>query len=109
MVLLGFVLRFLVFRENAFASATIEVTKDQKVIETGPYSTVRHPMYLSVLIVLAGTFLALGSWWGLIVMIPLTVLIACRAVAEEDFLVRNLSDYDGFMHKTRYRLLPLIW
>jgi protein-S-isoprenylcysteine O-methyltransferase Ste14 len=109
LVLLGFVIRFLVFRENSFASATIEVTRDQKVIETGLYSAVRHPMYLSVLIVLTGTPLALGSWLGLLFLIPLTLLIARRAIAEENFLHKNLPDYDGFMQKTRYRLLPFIW
>ena len=69
LVVLGFFLVFLVFKENTFAAATIEIATDQKVITTRPYSMVRHPMYSDALIMLFGTPLALGSWWGLLVFI----------------------------------------
>jgi protein-S-isoprenylcysteine O-methyltransferase Ste14 len=75
LVALGFFFVFLVFKENAFAAATIEIATDQKVITTGSYSMVRHPMYSGALIMLFGTPLALGSWWGLLVFILFTLII----------------------------------
>jgi hypothetical protein len=66
LVALGFYLIFLVYRENTFTSATIEVAENQKVISTGPYARVRHPMYASAILYLLGTPLALGSYWGLV-------------------------------------------
>jgi protein-S-isoprenylcysteine O-methyltransferase Ste14 len=109
LVALGFLLVFLVFRENTFASATIEVSTDQKVITAGPYSKVRHPMYISALIMLFGTPLALGSWRRLLFLIPMTLIIALRFLDEEKFLSKNLSGYKEYCQKTRYRLIPFIW
>ena len=109
LVALGFFLVFLVFKENTFAAATIEVFPDQKVITTGPYSMVRHPMYTGGLIMLSGTPLALGSWWGLLILVPLTLIIVWRLLDEEKFLYKNLPGYKEYCQKTRYRLIPLIW
>ncbi|HET8687231.1 MAG TPA: isoprenylcysteine carboxylmethyltransferase family protein [Methanosarcina sp.] len=109
LVLLGFFLFFLVLRENAFASAIIEVTADQKVITTGPYSIVRHPLYLGGLFMMLGTPLALGSWWGLLVFIPFTLGIIWRLLDEEKFLSRNLPGYKEYCKKVRYRLIPFLW
>lgn len=109
LVILGFFLLFLVFRENAFASAIIEVTADQKVITTGPYSIVRHPLYVSGLIIMLGTPLALGSWRGLLVFIPLTLVIIWRLIDEEKFLSKNLPGYEEYCQKVRYRLIPFLW
>ncbi|HEY3361692.1 MAG TPA: isoprenylcysteine carboxylmethyltransferase family protein [Methanosarcina sp.] len=109
LVVLGFFLLILVFRENAFASATIEVTADQKVITTGPYSIVRHPLYVSGLIMMLGTPLALGSWWGLLIFIPFTLVIIWRLLDEEKFLSKNLPGYKEYCQKVRYRLIPFLW
>lgn len=109
LVITGLYLYFLVLKENTFASATIEITKDQKVITTGPYSLIRHPMYLGALIVLFGTPLALGSWWGLIVLILYVFVIVMRIYDEEKFLSKNLPGYDEYCKKVRYRLIPLLW
>ncbi len=109
LVILGFFLLFLVFRENAFASAIIEVTADQKVITTGLYSIVRHPLYVSGLIIMLGTPLALGSWRSLLVFIPLTLVIIWRLIDEEKFLSKNLPGYEEYCQKVRYRLIPFLW
>lgn len=109
LLILGFFLLFLVFRENAFASAIIEVTADQKVITTGPYSIVRHPLYVSGLIIMLGTPLALGSWRSLLVFIPLTLVIIWRLIDEEKFLSKNLPGYEEYCQKVRYRLIPFLW
>jgi protein-S-isoprenylcysteine O-methyltransferase Ste14 len=109
LVILGFFLLFLVFRENAFASAIIEVTADQKVVTTGPYSIVRHPLYVSGLIMMLGTPLALGSWWGLLIFIPFTLVIIWRLLNEEKFLSKNLPGYKEYCQKVRYRLIPFLW
>lgn len=109
LVILGFFLLFLVFKENAFASAIIEVTANQKVITTGPYSIVRHPLYVSGLIMMLGTPLALGSWWGLLIFIPFKLGIIWRLLDEEKFLVKNLPGYKEYCQKVRYRLIPFLW
>lgn len=109
LVVSGFFLLFLVFRENAFASAIIEVTANQKVITTGPYSIVRHPLYVSGLIIMLGTPLALGSWWGLLLFIPFTLVIIWRLLDEEKFLSKNLQGYSEYCQKVRYRLIPFLW
>jgi protein-S-isoprenylcysteine O-methyltransferase Ste14 len=109
LVAIGFYLVFLVFKENTFASATIEIATDQKVITTGPYSMVRHPMYSGALIMLFGTPLALGSWWGLLVLIPFILIIILRLLDEEKFLSKNLPGYNEYCQKVRYRLIPLLW
>jgi protein-S-isoprenylcysteine O-methyltransferase Ste14 len=109
LVIAGLYLYFLVLKENTFASTTIEITTDQKVITTGPYSLVRHPMYLGALIMLFGTPLALGSWWGLIVLVLYVFALVTRIRDEEKFLSKNLQGYDEYRQKVRYRLIPLLW
>ena len=109
LVIAGLYLYFLVLKENTFASATIEITKDQKVISTGPYSLVRHPLYLGALIMLFGTPIARGSWWGLIVVVLYVFALVTRIRDEEKFLSKNLQGYDEYRQKVRYRLIPLLW
>ncbi len=109
MMVLGFWIVFVVFRENSYASGIIEVAEDQKVISTGPYALVRHPMYSGGLILLYGIPLALGSWWGMLVNIPLTAAIVWRLQDEERFLLARLSGYAQYRQKVKYRILPLIW
>jgi len=109
LVCIGFYLVFLTFKENTFTSAVIEVAAEQKVVTTGPYSKVRHPMYIGALIMLFGTPLALGSGWGLIAFLPFTFVIALRLLAEEKYLISNLKGYEEYCQKVRYRLIPNIW
>jgi len=109
LIIAGSYLVFLVFRENSFASATIEIAENQRVISTGPYSIVRHPMYTGVLFWLIGTPLALGSYWGLPAIIVMMPVLTWRIVDEERFLARHLAGYVEYQKMARYRLIPLIW
>ena len=109
LVALGFLIVFLVFKVNTFTAATIAVTQDQKVISTGPYAAVRHPMYSGALVMLFGTPLALGSLWGLAMLIPMIFTIAWRARDEERFLREHLSGYEHYCRAVRYRLVPFVW
>ena len=109
LVAAGLFIVFLVFRENSFTSAIIEVSNEQRVVSTGPYRVVRHPMYSGATLLLISTPLALGSWAGLPFAIPVIVVIAARLKAEEKFLAGNLRGYDDYLQKVRWRLLPGIW
>lgn len=109
LVALGYFIIFLVLKENSFAASTIKLSPGQKVITTGPYSKVRHPMYSGALIMLFGTPLALGSWWGLLMFIPFTLIIIVRLLDEEKFLSKNLPGYNEYRQTVRYRLVPLLW
>jgi protein-S-isoprenylcysteine O-methyltransferase Ste14 len=109
LVTLGFLIVFLVFKENTFTAATIEVVSDQTVISTGPYAIVRHPMYSGALVMLLGTPLALGSWWGLLMFVPMVFTIAWRALDEERVLLTNLRGYEEYCQMVRYRLVPHVW
>jgi protein-S-isoprenylcysteine O-methyltransferase Ste14 len=109
MMVLGFFVVFAVFRENSFTSGIIEVAEDQTVISSGPYAVVRHPMYVGGLVMLYGIPLALGSWWGVLVNVPMTVAIVWRLLDEERFLVKNLKGYAEYRERVRFRLIPLMW
>jgi len=109
LVAIGFYIVFLVFKENSYASALIEVDTEQKVISSGLYALVRHPMYIGALILLLGTPLALGSWWGVLTIIPIMAVIVWRLLDEERFLVKNLPTYAEYKAKVKYRLIPFIW
>ncbi len=108
-VAIGLFIIFLVFKENSFTSAVIEVNQGQKVISTGPYGVVRHPMYAGALLMLLFTPLALGSFWGLLAFIPMFLVIALRIVEEEKFLAKNLSGYAEYCKEVRCRLIPFVW
>ena len=108
-VALGLLIVFLVFRENTFTSAVIEVGAEQKVVSTGPYSFVRHPMYIGAIIMLLGIPVALGSWFGLLMVIPITLVIVFRLLDEESFLAKNLNGYIEYRNKVKSRLIPFIW
>ncbi len=109
LVVLGFYIVFLVFKENSYTSATIEIAKNQKVISTGPYSVVRHPMYSGALLMLVFTPLALGSYWDFVFVILIFAVIVWRLLDEEKFLTKNLPGYVAYCIKSRYRLIPGIW
>jgi protein-S-isoprenylcysteine O-methyltransferase Ste14 len=109
MVLTGYLIIIRVFRENSYASRIVEVDSGQKVISTGPYSIVRHPMYSGNLLMYGFTPLALGSYWALIGSSIIIILIIFRIFSEEKFLLENLEGYKEYLLKTRYRLIPGIW
>jgi protein-S-isoprenylcysteine O-methyltransferase Ste14 len=109
LVALGFLIVFIVFRENPFSAATIDVTADQTVVATGLYAIVRHPMYAGALVMLVGMPLALGSWWGLLVIVPMMLVLAWRLLDEERFLSTQLPGYAEYCRRVRYRLVPLVW
>jgi protein-S-isoprenylcysteine O-methyltransferase Ste14 len=100
-----------VFRENSFAAPVVRIQseRDQRVIDTGPYAIVRHPMYAMVLPYLAGLSLLLGSWWGLAGVMLFVAGIMPRAVMEERTLKRDLPGYGDYMARVRFRLIPGIW
>ena len=99
----------LVLKTNTFASRVIEVEQGQQVITTGPYALVRHPMYLSMILFMVATPLALGSYWAFIPSLALIPLLAARAKNEEELLIKDLPGYREYMQQTRYRLLPGVW
>ncbi len=109
LVALGFYLISMVYRENTFTSATIELAENQKVISTGPYALVRHPMYASASLYLLGTPLALGSYWGFVPIAAMMPFLIWRLVAEERFLARNLAGYTEYQKRVRHRLVPFVW
>jgi protein-S-isoprenylcysteine O-methyltransferase Ste14 len=109
LVALGLLIVFFVFRENTFTSSTIEVAPDQRVISTGPYRIVRHPMYSGATIMLMGIPLGLGSLTALLTVVPLVAVIVARLLDEERFLARNLPGYDEYRIRVRKRLVPLLW
>jgi protein-S-isoprenylcysteine O-methyltransferase Ste14 len=109
LVAIGFYFTFLVYRENTFASATIEVTENQKVISTGPYAIVRHPMYASASLYLLGTPLALGSFFGLVPIAAMMPFLIWRLFDEESFLARNLPGYTEYQKRVKHRLVPFVW
>jgi protein-S-isoprenylcysteine O-methyltransferase Ste14 len=109
MTAVGMYLIFLVYRENSFTSATIEIAPDQRVVSTGPYAVVRHPMYASASLYLAGTPLALGSYWGLVPIAFMLPFLVWRLFDEERFLAENLPGYTEYQKNVRHRLLPGIW
>jgi protein-S-isoprenylcysteine O-methyltransferase Ste14 len=109
LIVLGFAIIFVVFRANTFTSGVIEVTDGQRVIETGPYAIVRHPMYSGALVMFVGVPLALGSIVGLTTFVPFAAAIVWRLLDEERFLSRSLPGYTAYCEKTRRRLVPRIW
>jgi protein-S-isoprenylcysteine O-methyltransferase Ste14 len=109
LVALGFLVVFLVFRENTFTSSVIEVAAEQRVIDTGPYAAVRHPMYAGALVLIAGMPLALGSLVGLATFVPFIAILVWRLLDEERFLGTNLSGYAGYQERVRFRLIPGVW
>jgi protein-S-isoprenylcysteine O-methyltransferase Ste14 len=108
-IFIGYLLFFLVLKENTYASRIIEVEKGQKVISTGPYAIIRHPMYVAVLTMYILSPLALGSYWAVLAILPLPVLIIFRIKSEEKILIDKLPGYSEYTQKVKYRLIPYIW
>src|SRR5258707_3279079 len=109
LVAIGSYFIFLVYRENTYTSATIEVAANQKVIDSGPYALVRHPMYASALLYLLGTPLALGSFWGLLPVGAIIPFLVWRLFDEERFLAEQLPGYVEYQQRVGHRLVPGVW
>ena len=103
---IGFYAIFLVYKENTFTSATIEVAQGQEVISTGPYALVRHPMYTGGLLYLTGMPLALGSFWGFLALVGMVPFLLWRLFDEERFLSKHLRGYTDYRGKVPWRLIP---
>jgi protein-S-isoprenylcysteine O-methyltransferase Ste14 len=108
-VALGFAIIFLTFQANSHAGATVDVTEDQRVVSSGPYAFVRHPMYLGAALVLIATPFALGSEWAFPWALAAIACLAWRLVVEEEYLSRHLAGYDDYRRQTPYRLIPYVW
>ena len=106
---IGLYITFLVVKENSFSASTIRVFKDQKVISTGPYALVRHPMYTGTLLLVLASPVALGSWWGLLPVLLVIPVLVWRIFDEEKLLNAELPGYADYASRVRYRLVPLGW
>lgn len=107
--LLGYGIYAEVMRENAYLSRTVEVQEGQRVIDTGLYGVVRHPMYLATLLMFLPIPLILGSFWGLCAIALYPVLIVVRILDEERVLLDGLEGYAAYRKRVKYRLIPFVW
>ena len=105
----GYILYGIVISQNEYLSRTIEVSDSQKVVDTGVYSVVRHPMYLATILMFMSMPLILGSVMGFLVFLAYPFIIAYRIKKEEEFLSENLSGYSDYIKKVKYRMIPKIW
>ena len=108
-LLISYALYAEVMRENAYLSRTVEVQKDQKVVDTGLYGIVRHPMYAVTVWLFLSIPLVLGSWWALICFFPYVAVIVVRIHNEEKVLEAGLEGYAEYKKRVKYRILPFIW
>jgi protein-S-isoprenylcysteine O-methyltransferase Ste14 len=106
---LGYAVVFLVFRENTYTSRVVEVERGQKVISSGPYAIIRHPMYAGATMMYLSSPLALGSYWALIPALFFVPIIVARIRNEEQVLTRDLPGYPAYLQKVKNRLIPGIW
>jgi protein-S-isoprenylcysteine O-methyltransferase Ste14 len=102
---------FLTMRANTFAAPVVKIQAERghRVVSDGPYAIVRHPMYGGALLLIVGTPLLLGSWWGLAATPVIVLLLATRAILEERTLARELAGYRDYASRVRYRLVPFVW
>lgn len=108
-VLIGNIMSLAALRQNIYASQIIEIQEEQKLIDTGLYSFVRHPMYFSASIMFCFSPLALGSFYALIPAIFTPLILALRTSNEEKVLQKGLKGYESYMQKVKYRMIPYIW
>ena len=99
----------LVLIQNSYAASTVQVEAGQTVVSTGLYGLVRHPMYTGNVIMLVGIPLALGSYWGLVFVVPGLIVLAVRIRDEEKLLQEELTGYREYTQTVRHRLVPLMW
>ena len=107
--LLAYAIYAEVMRENAYLSRTIRVEEGQKVVDTGLYGIVRHPMYMATILLFMAMPVVLGSWYALVVFAVYPALIVVRLKDEEALLRRELDGYEDYMKKVKYRLIPFVW
>ena len=105
----GYLIFFAVMRQNTYASRVIEIQEGQKLIDTGLYSLVRHPMYLGASVLYMSAPLVLGSWYALIPVAFMPVILIIRIMNEEKVLINGLQGYAEYMKKVKYRLIPFVW
>lgn len=110
-VLCSFYIWYLTFWENPYLSSAVRIQEErgQTVITTGPYRYVRHPMYAGGILFFLGSALLLGSWYGVLMGLLFTLMIAGRAVPEERMLRDGLEGYDAYMAQVKYRFIPGVW
>ena len=108
-LLISYALYAEVMRENAYLSRTVEVREGQKVVDTGLYGIVRHPMYAVTVWLFLSIPVVLGSWWACLCFLPYVALIVIRIINEEKLLSSELEGYEEYKKRVRYRLLPFIW
>ena len=108
-VALSFWIIYRTFQENSYAASIVEIREGQRVVASGPYAIVRHPMYAGAVLLFVGTPLALGSWWALILAALAIAGLVWRLLDEEAFLVDHLPGYAEYRRQNRYRLIPLVW
>jgi protein-S-isoprenylcysteine O-methyltransferase Ste14 len=109
LVALAFYFFYLVSKVNTYAAANVRVEEGQRVVDSGVYGFLRHPMYFGALFLIIGTPLALGSWWPLLLTPVFLLLLYFRIASEEKVLKRDLAGYAEYQRKVRYRLIPFIW
>lgn len=109
LVAVGLFIDLIVMRENSFGGSTVQTFEAQKVISTGPYALIRHPMYAGVLVMMIGVPPALGSFWGLIILAVVLPVLIWRIFDEEKLLNRDLPGYSEYTRKVVHRLIPYIW
>ena len=108
-MLLGYLFMIYVMKVNSFAARTIEVEQNQRVIDSGPYALVRHPMYAGFLLMYVATPIALGSWWAFLAVAVVPIALIFRIINEEMVLHRDLDGYREYTQRIRWRLVPGIW
>lgn len=108
-LLISYALYAEVMRENAYLSRVIEVHEGQKVVDTGLYGIVRHPMYMATVFLFLSIPIVLGSWWSLLCFLPYVPVIAIRIKNEESVLKENLEGYSDYQARVRFKLIPFIW
>ena len=108
-LLISYALYAEVMRENAYLSRTVEVREGQKVVDTGLYGIVRHPMYAVTVWLFLSIPVVLGSWWACLCFLPYVALIVIRIINEEKLLSSELEGYEEYKKRVKYRLLPFIW
>lgn len=107
--IIAYILYAEVLRENTYLARTIEVQENQKVVDTGLYGIIRHPMYAITILLFLTIPLVLGSLISFIIFIPYLIIIAKRIKNEEEVLEKNLNGYIEYKKKVKYKLIPFIW
>lgn len=108
-IVAGYYLIFLAFRENPYAARTVETFPGHKLVDTGVYSIVRHPMYAGIIPMFIAMPLALGSFWAILFIIPVCAIVILRTINEEEVLKRELKGYADYCKRVPWRLIPQVW